>query len=120
MTFLASDVSGGATAVNKSGYSSTVICGSNAAGEPLPPHFQLKTQAKELANQRISVDWIVNTKDIMGQFGFNERRALPCTFGMNEKAGMNATELEKYFATAIVPLFPDVEDTPLKRVLVKI
>jgi hypothetical protein len=42
IVFVAQDVSGGATAVNKSGYSSTIICGSTAAGEPLPPHFQLK------------------------------------------------------------------------------
>jgi hypothetical protein len=57
MTFKAPDVAGGATAVNKSGYSSTiVICGSNAAGEPLPPHFQLKTLAKTEERQRMSVD----------------------------------------------------------------
>ena len=42
-----------------------------------------------------------------------------CTFGMNEKAAMNAVELDKYIANAILPLFPDIEDAPLKRVIVK-
>jgi hypothetical protein len=46
MTFLEGDVASGGTAVNKSGYSATVICGSTAAGDPFPPHFQLKTLAQ--------------------------------------------------------------------------
>ena len=40
MVFTSPDVAGGATAANKSGYSSTIICGSTASGGPLPPHFQ--------------------------------------------------------------------------------
>lgn len=120
MTFLAPEILGGGTAVNKSGYSSTVICGSNAAGEPLPPHFQLKSTAQTPENQRIGVEWILNTKDVVGQFGYNERRAHPCTFGMNEKAGMNAVELDKYFTGSILPLYPDIEDIALKRVLMKV
>jgi hypothetical protein len=69
ITFLSEEVSGGATAVNKSGYSSTIICGSNAAGEPFPPHFQLKSLAEIAKNQRLSVDWFVNMKDIWAKFG---------------------------------------------------
>jgi hypothetical protein len=46
MTFFALDVPGGGTAVNKSGYSATLICGSTASGDPLPVHFQLKTLAQ--------------------------------------------------------------------------
>jgi hypothetical protein len=57
MTFHAADVCGGATAVNKSGYSATIICGSNAEGEPLPAHFQLKSLAQTAERQRMSVDW---------------------------------------------------------------
>mmetsp|Transcript_34998 Transcript_34998/g.75824 ORF Transcript_34998/g.75824 Transcript_34998/m.75824 type:complete len:384 (+) Transcript_34998:1894-3045(+) len=33
------------TAVNKSGDGGTIICGSNAAGEPMPPHIQFSTDA---------------------------------------------------------------------------
>ena len=119
MTFYAPDIGGGATAVNKSGYSSTIICGSNAAGEPIPPHFQLKTMAQTQEKQRMSVDWFSATKNVIAQFGHSSRRELLCTFGMNEKAGMNAVELDKYIANAILPLFPDIEDAPLKRVIVK-
>jgi hypothetical protein len=41
MAFFSNDVTGGATAVNKSGYSSTIICGRNTAGEPFPPRLYL-------------------------------------------------------------------------------
>ena len=119
MTFHAPDLAGGATAVNKSGYSSTIICGSNAAGEPLPPHFQLKTMAQTNEKQRMSVEWFASTKNIIAQFGHQSERELSCTFGMNEKAGMNATELDKYIENSILPLYPDIEDTPLKRVIMK-
>jgi hypothetical protein len=70
--------------------------------------------------QRISVDWFQNTKKVIGKFGFPTRRPLPCTFGMNERAGMNAVELEKYMKNSILPLYPDIEDTPGKRVLIKV
>jgi hypothetical protein len=57
MTFHAAEIAGGGTAVNKSGYSATVICGSTANGDPFPPHFQLKTLAQAVVGQRLSVDW---------------------------------------------------------------
>jgi hypothetical protein len=57
---------------------------------------------------------------ILVQFGFNGKQERPCTFGMNEKAGMNAVELNKYIANSILPLFPDMEDVPGKRVLLKV
>ena len=34
---------------------------------------------------------------------------------MNEKAGMNAVELEKYIIKEIFPLYPDVKDVAKKR-----
>jgi hypothetical protein len=120
MTFFASDIAGGGTAVNKSGYSATVICGSTASGDPFPAHFQLKTLAQTVEGQRMSVDWFRNTKKVIGKFGFPSRRPLPCTFGMNERAGMNAVELNKYMKNSILPLYPDIEDKPGKRVLMKV
>ena len=120
VVFTSPDVCGGGTATNKSGYSSTIICGSNAAGEALPPHFQLKSLAKQDATQRISVDWFLHANDVMGKFGFEDVRVLPTTFGLNEKGGMNSYELDKYIRKAILPLYPDVADVPGKRVLLKV
>ena len=69
--------------------------------------------------ERFRVDWIGNSKDVVAQFGWNESKAHPCTFGLNERAGMTAEELQKYMENSIFPLYPDVEDIPGKRVIIK-
>jgi hypothetical protein len=38
---------------------------------------------------------------------------------MNERAGMNAVELDKYLKNSILPLYPDIQDLPGKRVVLK-
>jgi len=50
----------------------------------------------------------------------DETQVLPTTFGLNEKGGMNALELDKHIKKAILPLHPDVADMPGKRVLLKV
>jgi hypothetical protein len=39
---------------------------------------------------------------------------------MNEKGEMNYEEFERYINNTITPLFPDMEDTPGKRVFLKV
>jgi hypothetical protein len=56
----------------------------------------------------------------VAKFGFEERKAHPCTFGMNDRGGMNSEELHKYIRCAILPLYPDLEDKPGKRIIIKI
>jgi len=58
--------------------------------------------------------------DVVGKFSFEAERVVPTTFGMNEKGGMNAVELDKIIKKAILPLYPDVADVPGKRVLLKL
>jgi hypothetical protein len=77
MVFHSSDVSAGATAVNKSGYSSTIICGSNAFGEPLPQHFQLKTTAQTAEKEKMSIEWFAHARDTIAQFGNDLKRRWP-------------------------------------------
>ena len=120
MVFYAPDVAGGGTQASKTSYSPTIICGSNAAGEALPAHFQLKTSATESEREKLNIEFVGNCHDVWGQFGHTERKLLPCTYGMNERAGMNAVELDKYFEKAVLPLYPDIEDVPLKRVVAKL
>ena len=120
MVFTVPDMQGGTTSVNKCGYKTTIICGSAATGEPIPPHFQFKSAAKTAEGERISVDWFRLCPQIHGQFGYETPQKFPVTFGMNEKGGMNAVELQKYMDTAIFPLYPDIADVPGKRVLMKV
>jgi hypothetical protein len=86
----------------------------------LPEHFHLKTLARTNEGQGLSIDWFCATKHVLGTFGIPTRRPLPCTFGMNESAGMNAVELDKYMKNAIPPLYPDIADVPGKRVWLKV
>ena len=120
LVFYARDMSGGSTAASKSGYSPTIVCGSNALGEAIPPHFQLKTLAKSTARERFSVEFIARCKDVWGVFGHNKRTLLPCAFRLNDKAGMNSVELDKCFKGSMLPLYPDIDDVPLKRVIAKV
>jgi len=120
LVFYATDMFGGLTAASKSSYTLTIICGSNADGEALPPHFQLKSTAMASKRERFSVEFIARCKDVWGVFGHKKRTLLSCTFGLNEKASMNSVELDKYFKCAMLPLYPDIEDIPLKRVIVKL
>jgi len=54
--------------------------------------------------------------DTRGRFGCEEERSWWCAIGMNEKGGMTDNEFEKYIDNSIVPLNPDLEDMPGKRV----
>jgi hypothetical protein len=55
-----------------------------------------------------------------GRFGCKEVREWPATIRLNEKGGMNDDEFDKYINNSIVPLFPDLEDVPRKRMLLKV
>eukprot|EP00804_Cyclotella_cryptica_P012634 CCRYP_016908-RA/>CCRYP_016908-RA protein AED:0.47 eAED:0.47 QI:0/0/0/1/0/0/3/0/132 len=44
----------------------------------------------------------------------------PVTVAMNLKGGMDEREFRSYFLNSIVPLFPDAEDVPGKRVIMKV
>lgn len=47
------------TASNKSGCSSTLICGSNAAGEPMPMFIAFASEAENDENYKVRADWLV-------------------------------------------------------------
>ena len=72
---------------------------------PLPLYFQLKTHAQSDSGQKLSIDFFLHAKDVVGKFGWTDWRPFPCTRGMNEKAGMDAVELDKYFVNSIYYLY---------------
>ena len=112
--FYSEDISGGTSRENNTSYSPTIISGSISAGDPLPLHFQLKTHDKSDTGQNLSIDFFSHEKDVVGKFGWADRRPFPCTWGMTEKAGMDAVEIDEYFVNSIFPVFTDVEDVPQK------
>jgi len=120
MVFYALDIGGGGNSSKRLIAQLLTICGSNAEGEALPVHFQLKTSAKSQDRERFNDEFVVHAQDVNVQFGHKEVRSFPCSLGLNDKAGMNAEELEKHFYKVTLPLYPDSEDVPRKRVIVKV
>ena len=92
----------------KSSVAITMITGSTAAGEPIPPHFQFPTAAKSDETQKVNVELERFFVGIKGKFGHGEEKVFPVTFGQNEKGGMDEVEFKKYFESNLIPLFPDV------------
>ena len=105
---------------SKTSQSTTMITGSNALGEVIPPHFQFSTTAKSSDREKLRLETVRFMKDVRGKFGHDVEKKFPCTFGLNEKGGMDKEEFEKYILHSILPLYPDSMDIPGKRVLIKI
>ena len=70
----------------------TMITGSTAAGEPMPPHFQFSTMAQSEDTQHVSIRMHAFFPKIKGTFGTNCEREWPVTLGMNLKGGMDERE----------------------------
>ena len=107
--------------VAKSSIKYTCIFGGTATGEcSIPVHHQLPTLATIAEHKKLWYDFCQHLKKTRGWFGHDEVRERPCGIGMNEKGGMNDEEFEWYINNTIIPLFPDMEDTTGKRVLLKV
>eukprot|EP00804_Cyclotella_cryptica_P007399 CCRYP_002608-RA/>CCRYP_002608-RA protein AED:0.30 eAED:0.30 QI:0/0/0/1/0/0/2/0/222 len=104
----------------KNGTATTMIAGSTAAGEPIPPHFQFQTHAQSVDTQSININLVTFLPNIIGKFGTEEKRKWAVTFGYNAKGGMDNEQFKEYFRTNIAPLYPDAEDKVDERVMVKV
>jgi hypothetical protein len=96
---------------------SIMITGSNAAGDPIPPHLQFLSKAKMKETMKLQYDVMEHMPCVRGQFGCTELRLWPVTFGVNEKGGMDSEEFEKYDMNSIVPLYPHARNQRGKRVM---
>jgi hypothetical protein len=95
----------------KTSYSSTMITGSNAYGEALPPHFQFMSSAQTDEGKMITVDCIRYMKKVRGVFGMGagaSEESFGVTIGLNEKGGMDMEEFAKYLCNSIMPLYLNV------------
>jgi hypothetical protein len=84
----------------------------------LPPHFQLKTNAKTQERIKIRWDLLEHIPQIYADYG-DGRKTYSCTFRANKKGGMNTPEFRKY-ALNIRHIFPDCADIDGKRIMLKV
>ncbi len=66
---------------SKISQSTTLITGSTAAGEVLPPHFQFSTTAKTEERERVCLETVKFMKNVRGKFGHDEVKTFPFTLG---------------------------------------
>lgn len=104
---------------SKTSQTTTMITGSNAWGEALPPHFQFMCSAKTEEGERIRNECVRYMHQTIGKFGLEEQKSLPVSLGMNEKGGMDEEEFAKYIMNAIVPLYPNAAPEKGKWVILK-
>ena len=95
------------------------MCGSNAAGEALPPHFQFQTKATTDGGERLRNDVSRHVPRVIGKFGHDEVKDFDVTFGLNTKGGMDDDEFRQYVVNSILPLYPNTRDKPGHRLLLK-
>jgi hypothetical protein len=99
-------------ATSKSALSTTMISGSTAAGEPLPPHFQFQTAAQLVEGKAIRIRCICYMLDLRGTFGHPTEQSFPVLLGLNAKGGMDDEEFSEYLKNSIMKLYPN--DAPVK------
>jgi hypothetical protein len=81
----------------------TMITGSNAFVDPIPPHLQFQSRAKTKEAMKLQYNVTDHMPCMREQFGCAEVCLWPVTFMTNEKGGMDTEELKKFVMNSIVP-----------------
>eukprot|EP00536_Pseudo-nitzschia_multiseries_P000904 jgi/Psemu1/2092/gm1.2092_g len=108
----------------KSSWRCTAVADSTAAGDPIPLHFQLKSNATK-KKKRISksfADELNKSRTCSGVWSIpgatvESPTMMPHTVNCNPAAGIDSVEFHKYFETSIMPLFPDAQPAKGKYLL---
>ncbi len=103
----------------KSALTTTMVTGSTAAREALPPYLQCQTKMKTKDMMHLQYDVAEHMPSIWGKFGKDKVCSWPVTFGQNEKGHMDDEGFKKYLLNLIVPLY-NAKDRPGKRVILKV
>ena len=106
-------------ATSKSALTTTMISGSTAAGEPLPPHFQFQTSAQSAEAEAIRIETIRYMLDVKGTFGHESEQSFPISLGLNHKGGMDDEEFFEYVKKSIMKLYPDAAPVRGRWVVIK-
>jgi hypothetical protein len=108
------------TGQNKSGVSSMLTLGSNAARESMPIHIMFASKAAEECNYAVNPEWILGFPSVIGQFGHTEEKSFTASTTVNTKGGTDAHVLEQYLMHVLNKVYPNAPVTPGNRVIFKI
>ena len=73
---------------------SSLMCGSNAAGEPMPLHIMFSSTAEE-ENMAVKLSWIAGLPTVTWQFGHDVEKTFPASVTVNEKGRTDARVLRQ-------------------------
>ena len=76
-------------ATSKSALTITMISGSNAAGEPIAPHFQFQTSVQSDEAKAIRIECMCYMLDVRATFGHDDEQSFSVSVGLNHKGGMD-------------------------------
>jgi hypothetical protein len=99
---------------------STLMCGIDAASEPLPLHIMFSSPAQEENNYSLSAEWMFDLPRVYAQFGHDSHQSFCSPVTINSKGGMDSRVLHQVLMSYVEPLYPDARDEVGCRVLVKI
>jgi hypothetical protein len=108
-----SDTTRAGTGTNKSSLSINLMCGSNAAGEPLPVHVMFSSDAQE-ENYSINYRWIADLPCVQGVFGHEDVHKYCTQLTVNDKGGSDCCVLNQRLVGYQERLYPDAVDVPGK------
>ncbi len=83
-------------------------------------YWQLLAKAMADEREKMCFEILTHVCYTCGTFGCGKERCWPCTFGMNKMGGMMEDEFNKYNLNSIYILFPCMENTPGKCILLKV
>jgi hypothetical protein len=72
------------------GIASTLMCGSNAAGQPLPLHIMFSSAAQEENNYSMSAEWMFALPRVYTQFGHDSHQSFCSAVTVNSKGGTDS------------------------------
>jgi len=97
------------------------LCSITSEGKPKTSSFDRVMRSTNVSLNAIVAPQVKgHVLNTHGRFGCEDKKEWPCRIGMNEKGSMNDEEFERYVNNSIVPLIPDLEDTPGKCILLKV
>jgi hypothetical protein len=97
VTFYSPDLPNLGKATIKTIMATTMITGSTAAEEPMPPHFQFSKMAQSENTQRENIRMSTFFPKIRGKFETDGKKEWPVTLAMNLKCGMDEREFRSNF-----------------------
>jgi hypothetical protein len=107
------------TSTNKSSLSSTLMCGSNVAGDPLHVHVIFSSDDQE-ENYSIDYRWITDFPGVQGIFGHEDVHEYCTQLTMNDKGGSDCRVLNECLNGYQERLYPDADYVPGQRLVYNI